>query len=262
MCRRCGGAAIQRCGVRHHHDVTLSQRTDRAYCPRCGSAFPDGFRACPYDGTAVVSEDPLPGTVLGERYVLETLLGEGGLGRVYAARHIRMPRRFAVKVPSGAAALHPRARTRFMHEAEAASRLDHPNVVSVIDFGESPEGLLYLVMELADGETLDKHIYTRRSYPEVDALEMVRQIAMGLEHAHQRGLVHRDLKPENIIIERSDGRPRIVDFGLAILRELGDSGRLTSRGMVLGSPAYMSPEQACAGTIDHRTDLFSLGVIL
>ena len=236
---------------------------ERAHCRRCGGSFPSGYRSCPYDATPLqVGADPLIGSVLGERYHIERFLGEGGLGRVYAALHLRLPRRFAIKVPSGRAATEPRARERFLREARVASRLDHPNVVAVVDSGETTEGLLYLVMELADGETLTAHLRRRGAMGVPEALSLTRQIALGLEHAHRRGLVHRDLKPDNVIVERTDGRPRILDFGLAILAEQGDAGRLTSRRTVVGTPHYMSPEHVCGFELDGRSDLFSLGIML
>ena len=240
----------------------LSRRDDRAYCKRCGGAFPGGFRACPYDGTALlVGEDPLIGSVL-DRYEILDCLGEGGLGRVYVVQHVRLERRYALKVPSAKAAANPKVRQRFLQEAIAASRLDHPNVVGVVDFGETEGGLTYIVMELADGETLNRHLDYRGVFAPAEALATARQIALGLDHAHQRGLIHRDLKPDNIMVEASDGRPRILDFGLAILRELGDAGRLTTAGMVVGSPWYMAPEQAMGKELDPRCDLFALGIML
>jgi eukaryotic-like serine/threonine-protein kinase len=242
--------------------AALNRRDDRAYCKTCGGAFPAGFRACPYDGTAlVIGVDPLIGSVL-DRYEILDCVGEGGLGRVYIAQHVRLERRYALKIPSAKAASTPKVRQRFLQEAIAASRLDHPNVVGVVDYGETASGLIYIVMELADGETLNRHLDYRGVFAPAEALALTRQIAMGLDHAHQRGLIHRDLKPDNIMIEASDGRPRILDFGLAILRELGAAGRLTTVGMVVGSPWYMSPEQAMGRELDPRCDLFALGIIL
>jgi eukaryotic-like serine/threonine-protein kinase len=241
--------------------MALNRRTDRAFCPTCGGAFPDGFRACPYDGTALVfGSDPLIGSVL-DRYEILDCVGEGGLGRVYIAQHVRLERRYALKVPSAKAASSPKARQRFAQEAIAASRLDHPNVVGVVDYGETPQGLIYIVMELADGETLTRHLDYRGVFAAAEALSVLRQIALGLDHAHGRGLIHRDLKPDNIMIEASDGRPRILDFGLAILHELGATSRLTTAGMVVGSPWYMAPEQAMGKDLDPRTDLFALGIM-
>jgi len=239
----------------------------RSSCPVCRAVFRGGFQRCPRDGAELSGADldPLLGTVLAERYQIESVIGEGGIGRVYRARHVRMSRRYAIKVPFGELAYDAKVRARFLQEAEATSRLQHPNVIGVVDVGESAEGLLYMAMDLAEGESLCE-VIARGPVPRARALAIVAQIAEGLGHAHQRGLVHRDLKPENIILEPDPAggdRVRIVDFGIAILRDAdGNSGRLTTEGIVLGTPHYMSPEQACDQEIDHRTDLFSLGLIL
>jgi serine/threonine protein kinase len=235
----------------------------RAHCTRCGGSFPGGFRACPYDATPlVIGTDPLLGAVIADRYRIESFAGEGGIGRVYLARHTLIERRFAIKVPSGRVATQSRGRERFIREAQAASRLDHPNVVSVVDFGETAAGLLYLVLELADGDTLTDLFRRRSAMPAEEVLALVRQLAQGLDHAHARGLIHRDLKPDNVIVQRADGRPRILDFGLAIIVDLGDDGRLTSRGTVVGTAHFMSPEHVCGMDVDVRTDLWSLGIIM
>jgi eukaryotic-like serine/threonine-protein kinase len=186
------------------------------------------------------------------------------MGRVYRARHARMSRRFAVKVLFGDLSVDSKAQSRFALEAEAASRLDHANLVSVVDFGETDAGLLYLAMDLAEGETLAELVDREGPLPRERVARLVRQLCAGLAHAHDKGLVHRDFKTENVLVSSdADGDvARIVDFGIAVLLEAAGSGRLTTQGMVLGTPAYMSPEQATAGALDGRTDLFSLGVML
>jgi serine/threonine protein kinase len=232
-------------------------------CPRCLAVFRTGFRACPRDGEQLkpTAADPLIDTILGERYQIEALLGEGGIGRVYRARHTRMSRRYAIKVPYGEVAYDPKVRARFANEAEAASRLSHPNVIAVVDFGETAAGLLYMVMDYAEGRPLASLIDEIGPLDRAWVLRFSREIAEGLAHAHDRGLVHRDLKPDNIIIERDGDRPRIVDFGLAIFRE-DTAGRMTTEGTVLGTPHYMAPEQATGQEIDPRTDLFALGLVI
>jgi serine/threonine-protein kinase len=239
----------------------------RASCPTCHAVFRGGFLRCPRDGALLSSADvdPLVGTVLAERYQIESVIGEGGIGRVYRARHVRMSRRFAIKVPFGELGYDDKVRARFLQEAEATSRLQHPNVIGVVDVGETAAGLLYMAMDLAEGVSLAEVIF-QGPLARDRAASIAEQIAEGLAHAHERGLVHRDLKPENIILE-PDGaggdRARIVDFGIAILRDAdGNSGRLTTEGIVLGTPHYMAPEQATNQEIDHRTDLFALGLIL
>jgi serine/threonine protein kinase len=212
--------------------------------------------------------DKLIGEVLANRYHVEHRLGEGAMGAVYKARHVKVGRPFAVKV------LHPRLLTddkvlqRFEREAELAGRLRHPNVIGVVDVGETHDGLRYMVMDFAEGPDLAQ-LLGEAPMPPQRIIHLVRQMLEGLFHAHTAGLIHRDFKPENVIIEKdSHGAevPRIVDFGIAILREGGESsdgpGRLTTNGLVLGTPHYMAPEQAVNDPIDHRIDLFALGIMI
>ncbi|HEY1816576.1 MAG TPA: serine/threonine-protein kinase [Kofleriaceae bacterium] len=212
--------------------------------------------------------DKLIGEVLANRYHVEHRLGEGAMGAVYKARHVKVGRPFAVKV------LHPRLLTddkvlqRFEREAELAGRLRHPNVIGVVDVGETTDGLRYMVMDFAEGPDLAQ-LLNEAPMPPQRIIHLVRQMLEGLFHAHTAGLIHRDFKPENVIIEKDahgSEMPRIVDFGIAILREGGDSsdgpGRLTTNGLVLGTPHYMAPEQAVNDPIDHRIDLFALGIMI
>jgi serine/threonine protein kinase len=211
--------------------------------------------------------DKLIGQILGNRYQILHQLGEGAMGAVYKARHVRVGRPFAVKV------LHPRLLSdtkvalRFDREAELAGRLRHANVVGVVDIGDL-DGTRYMVMDFAEGPDLAQLLVEAPMPPE-RIVHLVRQMLEGLYHAHERGLIHRDFKPENVIIERDTHgaeMPRIVDFGIAILRDAGEGteeqGRLTTNGLVLGTPHYMAPEQAVADPIDHRIDLFALGIVV
>ena len=238
-----------------------------ACCPTCKAVFRGAYKRCPQDGALLVEtdDDPLVGTVLAERYQIEEVLGDGGLGRVYKARHVRMSRRFAIKVPFGEVGYDRKARARLANEAEAASRLDHPNVIGIVDVGESAAGLFYMAMDLADGPSLAELI-DAGPIAIADVLTIFAQIVDGLTHAHERGLVHRDLKPDNIVIStRGDGtiQARVIDFGLALVSEDdAPKTRLTTEGMVVGTPCYMAPEQATGEDLDHRTDLFALGIIL
>ena len=231
----------------------------------CGAVFRTRYARCPSDGTELGAfvEDPLLEATFEGRYVIEECVGEGAMGRVYRARHTRVSRHFAVKVLFGDHAADPKMRERFAREAEAASRLQHPNVVPVLDFGETAGGLLYLVMDYVDGPSLATLIDRDGPLSPDRVRRLLRQLCGGLAHAHERGLVHRDFKSENVLITGGgeDESPRIADFGIAILLEgAGAHSRLTTDGMVLGTPAYMAPEQATLQPIDHRTDLFSLGV--
>ena len=239
-----------------------------AACPTCKAVFRGGFQRCPNDGTRLDPEggDPLVGSVLAGRYQIEGVIGDGGIGRVYRARHVRMSRRFAIKVPFGELGYDRKARARFANEAEAASRLSHPNVIGVVDVGETAEGLFYMAMDLAEGSSLADVIGDGPMVPS-RVLAILIQLADGLAHAHDRGLVHRDLKPENVILTRGgDGTQlvRIVDFGLALVDTLENKprDRLTTEGVVLGTPHYMAPEQATDDQLDFRVDLFALGIIV
>lgn len=237
-------------------------------CSVCRAVYRSGFPRCPKDGGILspFEVDPLEGTTFVDRYQIEAFVGEGAMGRVYRARHSRMSGRvFAVKVMFGDLAADHKMRSRFAHEAEASSRLNHPNLVSVVDFGETPDGLLYLVMDFIEGKNLADMLDGGRGLPEDRVVQLLAGIAAGLDHAHTQGLIHRDLKTENIVVVNEGGReiPRVVDFGIAKLTEV-DSGeqKLTAQGCVVGTPAYMSPEQACGEPLDIRSDLFSLGLIV
>jgi hypothetical protein len=206
------------------------------------------------------------GTVLGGRYVIEGLLGDGGMGRVYRARHNTVGRTFAIKVLHASLDPDPTVVARFRREAELAGRLRNDHVVSVIDMGTTEDDEHYIVLEYAPGECLSALM--DGPWPEERALELAIQLCDGLQHAHEAGMIHRDFKPDNVLVEQlADGawHARIVDFGVAILCEQAanvDGDRLTEKGIVVGTPMYMAPEQARGGGIDHRTDLFALGVIL
>ena len=199
-------------------------------------------------------------------YEIVSLLGSGGMGDVYRARDARLGRAVAVKVLTPDVANDPGRRQRFEQEARAASALNHPNILSVYDTG-SQDGLVYIVSELIDGETLRDHL-KRGALPQSRVLEIAGQVADALAAAHAADIVHRDLKPENIMLTR-DGRAKILDFGLAkqvTPRTPGsDEAEMLTRttpGAVLGTAAYMSPEQVRGETVDPRSDLFSFGLVL
>lgn len=242
-----------------------SPNFDRQICPTCSAIFGMAYDLCPNDGTILIpgGGDELLGTTLAGKYVIDECIGEGGMGRVYRAHHTRLQKRtFAIKILLGDLAADPTMRKRFEQEAESASRLQHPNVVPVLDFGKTEGGLLYLVMEFVDGRPLSQLI-KEGPLPESRVLAITQELCQGLGHAHSEGLVHRDFKPENVVISGEDqgGTPRILDFGLAIVRSAEEASvRLTGSGMMVGTPAYISPEQARAAPVDQRSDLFSLGI--
>jgi len=213
-------------------------------------------------------KDKIIGEVLANRYRIETRLGEGAMGAVYKAKHVKVGRAFAVKVLHSKLLEDTKVAQRFEREAELAGRLRHPNVVGVVDVGETSDGLRYMVMDFAHGPDLASML-TEAPMTGARVINMTRQMLEGLYHAHEAGLIHRDFKPENVIVEKdAHGTevPRIVDFGIAILRDGGSGadahGRLTTNGLVLGTPHYMAPEQAVADPIDHRIDLFALGIVI
>ena len=209
----------------------------------------------------------LVGTVLAEKYRLDEVLGEGGMGLVFKAHHLMLKRDVAVKLLHAALSSNPQISARFDREAQSAARLEHPNIVHVSEFGSTPDGMKYMVMQLLSGCELVDMLDGGPIAP-VRAVDLALQIFRGLEHAHKNGVVHRDLKPENVFVtEDHEGKEtlKLVDFGIAKLLHTDDADTakpLTRHGLVFGTPHYMSPEQATGGDIDHRADLYSAGVML
>jgi tetratricopeptide (TPR) repeat protein/TolB-like protein len=207
------------------------------------------------------SSDPLEAlrAALGTQYLVERLLGQGGMGTVYLARDITLDRPVAIKVINPDVAANSTLRERFLQEARTVARLRHPNIVPVYAAGETG-GMLYFVMEFVPGESLRDVLTRDKALPADRAERILREVALALGHAHALGLVHRDVKPENILIDQESGAARLTDFGVA--RALEHAGELTQAGMILGSPKYMSPEQASGdSTIDGRSDLYSLALV-
>ncbi len=197
------------------------------------------------------------GTTIGH-YRIEAELGAGAMGVVYRAEDLRLQRPVAIKFLSAALRAEPEARARFLQEARSASALDHPNICAIHAIDETPDGHTYIVMAYYEGETLDRRIAATGPFAAGEAAGVVLQLAEGLARAHSRGIVHRDIKPSNLMLTR-DGAVKILDFGLA---KAASSVGLTQTGTSLGTPSHMSPEQVRGDTVDHRTDLWSAGVVL
>jgi serine/threonine protein kinase len=234
-------------------------------CPACGARYPADFRVCPRDATpledAPSDEDPLVGQLLDGNYEVVRVIGEGGMGRVYEARHTRLhTKRFAVKLLHHELAREPEVVTRFQREAEAASVLTHPNVVGVFDVNTSADGRPYIVAELLEGEELGKYLERLGKLPVAEAVHIVRQVCHALGAAHTAGIVHRDVKPENVFLAGPNATVKVLDFGISKVAEFSDG--LTKTGTVLGTPDYMAPEQARGDRVDGRADIYAVGAIL
>jgi serine/threonine protein kinase len=238
-------------------------------CPRCGKEYENANTLCPSDGTVlekVKDVDPLLGQTLAEKYRIEELINEGGMGAVYRGTHVLMDKTVAVKVLHPALAADDKIVARFSREARAASRISHPHALSVTDFGESGNGIVFLVMEYLKGETLKEVIHEGGPMQLPRVVEIIRQICGALEAAHAEGVVHRDLKSDNIMLLDVGGGDwaKVLDFGIAkITEKVGQDPALTAPNLIIGTPQYMSPEQCSqAAEIDSRSDIYSLGVIL
>jgi serine/threonine protein kinase len=249
--------------------TALSARKDEAYCSTCACSFAVDILHCPTDGTRLVqfrdSEDPLIGAILDARYQILKPLGEGGMGTVYSGSQISVKRKVAIKVIHPALSQQRDGAKRFLREARLASRLSGENIVNVIDFGQTVDGLLYLVMELVPGETLGKLVATNGPLSPTRIVAIAVQLCDALAIAHAGGIVHRDLKPNNVIVSTDPlGRDiaKVLDFGLA--KSILDDSMTTITGTqsLVGTPTYMSPEQIENSGIDGRTDQYSLGCML
>ena len=235
-------------------------------CPTCGTEYPANERFCPRDGTALRSQGggtDLVGSIIAERYHVLKKLGEGGMGQVYLAEHVKMGRKSAVKVMNPGMVNDADAISRFNREAANASRINHPNVAGIYDFGETPEGLIYLAMEFIEGESLTSLVEKCGALPPMRAADITKQAADGLQVAHEMGIVHRDLKPDNIMIAKNrDGSDcvKVVDFGIA--KAAGaENQKVTKTGLVVGTPEYMSPEQLAGDKLDGKSDIYSLALV-
>jgi eukaryotic-like serine/threonine-protein kinase len=252
-------------------------------CPQCGRQWPDSYARCPDDGSQLiasgmgvqtagtaapalafpVSDEDLPvGSQAGE-YRIEKKIGEGGMGAVYGARHPLIGKRAAIKIIRRELSSSREAVDRFVLEAQSVNQIGHPNIVDVFGFGQLPDGRSFFVMEWLQGESLRERLQRPLPFPE--AVEILEHIAKALQAAHEAGVVHRDLKPDNVFLASVRGEKptvKLLDFGLAKLTG-SDSQRSdrTRTGVVMGTPLYLSPEQAKGAKIDAATDVYSLGAM-
>ncbi len=236
---------------------TADTGTSAQFCPSCGTALP----------RVTGNGDPLVGKVVARKYSVEQCIGEGGMGRVYRARQLVLDKPVVLKVLHQELLSDARTVARFQREARAASRLNHPNSINILDFGVAEDGELFIAMEYVEGH--DLHYLLSNEWPlsEPRIIRIVSQILSALADAHAAGVIHRDLKPENVMVEPRRGGEsdvvKVLDFGIAKIVDTAEAGpALTRAGFVCGTPEYMSPEQAKGAPLDARSDLYSVGVLL
>jgi len=237
-------------------------------CPKCGVEYPDATTLCPSDGIALeTSNDSLIGQTLAGKYRIDARLSTGGMGTVYRGTHVLMEKTVAIKVLRPSLAADEKIVARFSREARAASRISHPNALSVTDFGEDENGIVFLVMEYLSGKTLKQVIRDEGPLSLTRTVEILRQVGDALQVAHSQGVIHRDLKSDNIMLlsTAAGDHAKVLDFGIAKINEPEDefNGELTAPNLVIGTPQYMSPEQCSQdGEIDARSDIYSFGIIM
>ncbi len=216
----------------------------------------------------VAAPDELIGKTVASKYLVEQMIGEGGMGKVYKANQLALDKPVVLKVLRQALLSDERTVKRFQREAKAASRLNHPNSISVLDFGQADDGAMYIAMEYVQGKDLHNILSREWPLPEARVIRVMSQVLSALADAHSAGVIHRDLKPENIMVEQRRGEAdfvKVLDFGIAKIVDgtADDDGpALTRAGFVCGTPEYMSPEQARGAKLDHRSDLYAVGVII
>lgn len=251
----------------------MTRDSTASSCPRCGSDLPKGANFCVgcghdlRDGDGEFQfkpPDPLIGQTVADRYHILELVGRGGMGVVYKVEHVRMGKLMAMKLLHGELARDREVVKRFKREATAVSRLSHPNTVQVFDFGRS-DGLMYLIMEFIEGRELARLVRQRGPISFERCAAIVAQVCSSLTEAHELGIIHRDLKPENVLLRKTRDDQELVkvlDFGLAKLRETEERAETTCQGVLVGTPHYMSPEQIRGDEIDPRSDIYSLGALI
>jgi serine/threonine protein kinase len=242
--------------------------TARNVCPTCSTAYPVTQHYCKRDGSALVMLDrperlSLGTIMIAGRYRVTARLGEGSTSTVFLAEHVTTHRISALKILNPGLVADAESVSRFHRDAANAGRISHPNVVEIHDFGETGERTLFLAMEFVKGEALSLILAREQTLPPARVAAIVRQAAAALAAAHELGIIHRDLKPDNILIatgQSGDDIIKVADFGLAKMTHALEQKR-SLFGAVIGTPAYMSPEQASGEALDARTDIYSLGLV-
>jgi serine/threonine-protein kinase len=241
-------------------------------CPHCPD--PQPARATPCEACDDVhanlpprSPDPMIGRVVAGKFRIDEVIGQGGMGRVYRATQLALDKTVAIKLLHASCSEDEVKVQRFHREARASSRLTHPNTIQVIDFGQDDDGTLFMAMEFVRGKTGMSLLRSAFPLDEKRVARILQQVCHALAQAHDRGLVHRDLKLDNIMIDDRPGRDdfvKVLDFGIAKLLhpEGKDARTLTSKGFVCGTPDYMAPEQVVNEPVDHRTDIYALGIVM
>ncbi len=241
-------------------------------CPTCRRGFADGVEVCPEHGISLMPEQAFlsadttlaAGQKVGD-YVVDEVIAEGGFGTVYRVIHPLIGKNAAIKVLKREFSSNPEMVSRFIAEARAVNQIRHKNIIDIFAFGVLDDGRHYYVMELLEGLTLERHVKTCGRLPVTEALPIIRQLARALAAAHSAGITHRDLKPENVFLtfdEDGVATPKLLDFGIAKLKGQTASVHKTRSGAPMGTPLYMSPEQVYGREIDHRSDIYSLGILI
>jgi serine/threonine protein kinase/formylglycine-generating enzyme required for sulfatase activity len=239
-------------------------------CSQCSEVYSDMMHFCPNDGrqlVSVVAQDPLINTTIDGKYLIEAVIGRGGMGVVYRARHANFNRLFAIKILKSEMVNDPQAVKRFRNEANAAGAIRHPNAIAITDFNITSDGLAYLVMDYVEGRSLREILKKEGALPFDRTVKLSSQVCEAVGAAHRKGIIHRDLKPDNIMVENIEDSyeemVHVLDFGIAKLSQNpAYSENITVGGAILGSPYYMSPEQCDGRQLDPRSDIYSVGIIL
>jgi serine/threonine protein kinase len=239
-------------------------------CPKCFGEFGADNETCPDDGAKLVLTEPgassRVGQTIDDKFTILGHLGTGGMGSVYRALQHSMEREVALKLLKRALSEDKVIVRRFLQEAKGASKLNHPNVITLFDFGQTNDGELYIVMELLTGEGLHAVLKRHKRLTMARSIAIMCQVCDALQAAHEAGVIHRDLKPDNVYVIKGAGQTgefvKVLDFGIAKVLESEQNSQLTQTGSVCGTPAYMSPEQAMGHPVDARSDIYSAGILL